>query len=56
MRLTGLRPGTTLGRLLAALVRLQVEGEVTSRRQAEKAVLRLAGKDSGQLSDPGDDA
>ncbi len=56
MRLTGLRPGTTLGRLLAALVRLQVEGEVTSRRQAEKAVLRLAGKDSGQLSDPGADA
>jgi tRNA nucleotidyltransferase/poly(A) polymerase len=56
MRLTGLRPGPSLGRVISALVRLQVEGEVTSRRQAEKAVRRLARTAGGASRDPSGDA
>jgi len=42
MRLTGLTAGPRLGSVVSGLVRLQVEGDVTTRRQAEHAVRRLA--------------
>lgn len=44
MVLTGLRPGPALGTLLRDLLRLQVEGSVTTRAEAEAAALRLAAR------------
>jgi tRNA nucleotidyltransferase/poly(A) polymerase len=55
MRLTGLAPGPRLGSIVTGLMRLQVEGEVTSRRQAESAVRRLAARlEEAGLQDPAD--
>jgi len=56
MALTGLPPGPALGALLRALLRLQVEGSVTKRAEAEAAALRLAARSGGEGSrDPIDD-
>ncbi|MCZ6746052.1 MAG: HD domain-containing protein [Acidobacteria bacterium] len=55
MRLTGLAAGPRLGAVVSGLVRLQVEGEVTTRRQAETAVRRLATRlEDDDLQDPPD--
>ncbi len=54
MRLTGLAAGPRLGSVVNGLVRLQVEGEVTTRRQAETAVRRLAAR--AEENDPQDPA
>jgi len=55
MRITGLAAGPRLGSVVSGLLRLQVEGEVTTRRQAETAVRRLAGlREEDDSRDPAD--